>query len=345
MSKPVLLTRDQFREKVFARDRHKCVFCDLPAQDAHHILERRLWLDGGYYLVNGASVCGEHHLACERTDISVEEVRQACKITDPLLPPDFEPGRYDKWGNPVLPNGQRLKGKLFNEESVQKILGDHVMKFTDYVKYSRTPHLPWSPGGTDDDKVLPNVDHFIGKQVVVTEKLDGENSTLYHDYMHARSLDSKHHPSRDWLKQFHASIRHDIPKGMRICGENLYAVHSIRYERLPSYFIGFSMWNEKNVCLSWVDTLEWFELLGITAPPMIYTGLFNEALIRGFCSPDEALSSPYALGAEGYVVRLADEFPYDLFGQSIAKFVRKGHVQTSDHWSHLAVIPNGLLRK
>ena len=35
-----LLTRDQFREAVFARDNHKCVFCHQPAVDAHHILER-----------------------------------------------------------------------------------------------------------------------------------------------------------------------------------------------------------------------------------------------------------------------------------------------------------------
>lgn len=35
-----LLTRDQFREGVFARDNYKCVFCDKPAVDAHHILER-----------------------------------------------------------------------------------------------------------------------------------------------------------------------------------------------------------------------------------------------------------------------------------------------------------------
>lgn len=42
-----LLTRDNFREAVFARDNNTCVFCSLPAKDAHHIIERRLWKDGG----------------------------------------------------------------------------------------------------------------------------------------------------------------------------------------------------------------------------------------------------------------------------------------------------------
>lgn len=51
-----LLSRDEFRESVFARDRYKCIFCGKQAEetpegklDAHHIIERRLWSDGGYY--------------------------------------------------------------------------------------------------------------------------------------------------------------------------------------------------------------------------------------------------------------------------------------------------------
>ena len=73
----MLLSRDKFRESVFSRDNNKCVFCGKPAKDAHHILERRLWDDGGYYLDNGASGCEEHHILCEKTLISGDEVRAA----------------------------------------------------------------------------------------------------------------------------------------------------------------------------------------------------------------------------------------------------------------------------
>jgi hypothetical protein len=119
-----LLTRDDFREGVFKRDKYKCVFCDQPAQDAHHILERRLWTNGGYFLDNGASVCGEHHIKCETTEISVEDVRLACGITQAVIPEHlYDDQVYDKWGNPVMPNGTRLQGELFFDESVQKILG------------------------------------------------------------------------------------------------------------------------------------------------------------------------------------------------------------------------------
>lgn len=40
-----LLNRDEFREKVFNRDNHKCVICDKPAVDAHHIIDQSLWDD------------------------------------------------------------------------------------------------------------------------------------------------------------------------------------------------------------------------------------------------------------------------------------------------------------
>lgn len=76
MKKNILLSRDVFRESTFERDKHKCVICGAKAQDAHHIIERRLWDDGGYYIDNGASLCGEHHIMAEQTTLSVEEIRE-----------------------------------------------------------------------------------------------------------------------------------------------------------------------------------------------------------------------------------------------------------------------------
>jgi hypothetical protein len=77
-----LLLRDEFREGVFLRDNKTCVICHSTASDAHHILERRLFSDGGYYLNNGASLCSSCHLKAEMTKISVEDIRAACKIEE-----------------------------------------------------------------------------------------------------------------------------------------------------------------------------------------------------------------------------------------------------------------------
>lgn len=46
--------------------------------------------------------------------------------------------------------------------------------------------------------------------------------------------------------------------------------------------------------------------------------------------------------AEGYVIRTESGFPMSNFGRHAAKFVRKGHVQTKDHWMHTKIVPNRL---
>ena len=196
MNKDGLLDRDTFRESVFRRDGNRCLLCEETRQlDAHHIVERRLWTEpseaGGYFLDNGASLCQEHHLAAEKTIVTPDELRQRAGISRVLLPAHlYRDQEYDKWGNPVQPNGTRLKGELFYDESVQKILreGGVLPLFVKYVKYPRTYHLPWS-SPSSDDRVASSLNHFVGQEVVVTEKLDGENTSLYNDYVHARSLE------------------------------------------------------------------------------------------------------------------------------------------------------------
>lgn len=333
-----LLTRDQFREQVFARDNHTCVFCDKPAVDAHHILERRLWPDGGYYLSNGASVCAEHHMACERTEISVEDVLAACKIKKRILPEHlYDDQIYDKWGNPVMPNGTRLRGELFEDESVQKVLVASLPLFVRYIKYPRTYHLPWSQNVPEDDRVMQSVAHFEGERVIITKKMDGENTTWYSDYNHARSIDGANHPSRNWAKALWAQKCGDIPEGHRICLENLYAQHSIPYDDLESYVYGFSYWDDKNVCQSWDDTLEWFELMEITPVEVLYDDIFDEAKIRNLHKSLDLTK------CEGYVLRLAKPFHYSQFRKSVAKFVRKNHIQTVKHWMQgQPIVPNKL---
>jgi len=42
-------------------------------------------------------------------------------------------------------------------------------------KYKRTPHLPWSEGVTNDDKIQYDLTNFEGEEIVISEKMDGEN--------------------------------------------------------------------------------------------------------------------------------------------------------------------------
>ena len=361
MKPAILLTRDQFREAVYARDGYRCVICGRGTSDnvfvvnldAHHIMERRLFPDGGYYVDNGATVCdsdepgGGCHLKAEQSLISCEELREAAGIEQVILPPHlYHDQPYDKWGNPILPNGQRLRGELFDDESVQKVLAPVLNLFTNRVKYPRTYHLPWSPGVGKDDRVVEDVEAmFGGQEIVVTEKMDGENTTMYRDYIHARSLEYAPHDSRDRVKAMWAAIAHDIPEGWRVCGENLYAEHSIHYDDLESYFYVFSIWDHRNVCLSWDETKEWAALLGFPTVPVLHEGTWNPNVdYDAYLGGQLAWREPeYGRPIEGYVVRLAGEFHYKDFRRAAAKHVRANHVQHKEgHWTNRRIIPNGL---
>lgn len=317
------MSRDRFRDSVFARDQHRCVVCGEPAADAHHILERRLWSDGGYHLDNGASLCATHHRLAESTELSCEEVRRAARIERVLLPEHLDEDQlYDKWANPILANGQRLRGELFHDENVQKALGPVLDRFTALVKYPRTYHLPWSPGVAKSDRVMADTRELEQGDVVVSLKMDGEQITMYSDDIHSRSVDSARSPAaRDWVKGLHGRIAHDIPKGWRICGENLYAKHNVHYRHLPDFFLLFSVWDDRNVCLSWYETVLWAELLGLRTVPVLYAGPWDEVLLRSMHRAER-----HGDPCEGYVVRTRDSFAYSAFRRRVGKYVRAGHV-------------------
>lgn len=203
-------------------------------------------------------------------------------------------------------------------------------------KYPHTPHLPQSRSKTDDDRVLTHTDHLHGIEVVINLKMDGENASLYHHHIHARSLDSRPRPDQDWVRRFWANRRRDIPVGWRVCGENLWAKHSIYYRNLPSFFLGFSLWNDNNIRLHWDECLEWFQLLDIIPVTQLYRGPYSdevvERLIREINLDEQ----------EGFVIQNVEAFPYEDFETNTAKWVRPRHVQTNQHWLHGEIIPNML---
>lgn len=205
--------------------------------------------------------------------------------------------------------------------------------------YPRTPHLPWSPGASSDDVRLTgrtDLAGLTGSEVVVTEKMDGENTTLYADGLHARSLDSAHHPSRARVKALQGRVGPRVPAGWRICGENVFARHSIPYDDLAGHFYGFSVW-DGDTCLGWDRTVAFLHGLGIPTPPVLWRGVFDARAERAL----RALRLDTGR-QEGYVVRPAGSFPAAEFGRRVAKWVRPGHVVTDTHWMHAAVVENVL---
>lgn len=130
---------------------------------------------------------------------------------------------------------------------------------------------------------------------------------------------------------------HELPPDLRICGENLYARHSIGYADLPSYFMVFNIWQE-NVCLDWDSTVEWAQLLELDCVPVLYRGPLPDVgrLLKIWQTTCDVERS------EGFVVRTAGSFERSQFGTHVAKWVRAGHVQTDQHWMTAEVVPNRL---
>lgn len=206
-----------------------------------------------------------------------------------------------------------------------------------HTKYPRTFHLSWSPGVTNDDKVMKSTISLNNMDVVVLEKRDGEGITMYNDGMHARSLTSERHFSRFYVQQMHGKIRHRIPSGWRICGENLHYMKSIKYHRLNDFFEVFSIWNAYNMCLSWEDTVKWCKILDLQTTPLIWQGKWDPTKIQAIKINPKLV--------EGYVVRPRLGFDFSIFNHVVGKYVREGHVQTSEHWkNHTHLHPNIKIR-
>lgn len=207
------------------------------------------------------------------------------------------------------------------------------------AKWPRTYHLPTSPGLQNDDRRHPDLSIFAGREIVVTEKKDGEGATMTRQITYPRSPDGRYHPSRDMMKAFHAERAHLIPEDWRVSGEYMYARHSIPYtvangNPLKAWFYGFGVWDEDNRLLPWDETLDVFEMLDIVPVREIHRGTWSEADIRRIAESMDAETH------EGFVVRITDAIDYPSgtgdagrFFREVAKWVRKGHVQTDEHWS------------
>ncbi len=127
-------------------------------------------------------------------------------------------------------------------------------------------------------------------------------------------------------------------------GEWVYAKHSIEYTALTSFFQVFGV-RTGSKWASWDEVCLWAAELGtVTVPVAAGPRVFENQNDLQDCV-EQLVRQPSACGGEreGVVVRLAGEFADEDFGTSVAKWVRKDHVQSDDHWSHQAIVRNRLI--
>jgi hypothetical protein len=222
----------------------------------------------------------------------------------------------------------------------------------DSPKYNRTFHFPWSPGATNDDKIATSITGLIGVPIVLTEKVDGSNTSLESTGCYARThTGPPTHKSFDQLKALHASVKHLILEHTQLFGEWCYAKHSIEYSELPGYFLLFNVryFNDDGPPNwgAWWEVETWAEEIGVPTVPVLFKGTVSsekelKELIESF------MNQPSACGGirEGVVARVAKEFIDDDFPFCVQKCVRANHVNLDNkHWKYQEIVKNGLCKK
>ena len=207
------------------------------------------------------------------------------------------------------------------------------------TKYPKSWHVFYSEKVSSDDKQHRDDDHFQGKNVIVSIKMDGECFSIYNDMSHARSLNSGiDSEDRRWIESLRQSkIEGNIPDNFRICGENMFWKHTCFYDDLKSMFLVFSIW-EGDKCLSWDETKMWCNLLGLSTVPVLYEGIYDKDLILKKFSDYIKKNKD----VEGFVERVESEFNISEFSTSLSKYVRKSFVIPPQHWRYSKKIPNQL---
>lgn len=209
------------------------------------------------------------------------------------------------------------------------------------TKYPRTYHVPWSPGATSDDKKLPD-DWFSahgweGANIVITEKLDGENTCLTNKDVYSRSHSA---PTRSpWSKNLWDSdgliwkVKDKIGENELVYGENLYGEHSIHYDNLPEYFFMFAL-RDGDYWYSWDEVEFMASIINVPTVPLLWRGIVkSEGELRSIVSKLMSEPSKFGNEKEGVVIRHSNWFHTDEFPKKVCKYVRANHVQTDEHWT------------
>ena len=208
-------------------------------------------------------------------------------------------------------------------------------------------HLPWSPGASKDDRIAADVSTLLNVPIIISEKLDGSNTSLEKEGCFARThAGPPTHVSFDGLKALHASMKYCIPNDVQIFGEWCFALHSNAYDSLPSYFLMFGVRcfsEDIPYWYSWESVESWSEAVGISTVPVLWQGTISSEKELQILT-ESLVKQPSACGPirEGVVVRVADQFNDEEFAKSVMKWVRKDHVQTIEHWKHQEITKNKL---
>lgn len=248
------------------------------------------------------------------------------------------------------PESRFLSGRQEFRCAAWLISGENGKVKDDFFKFPSTPHLFIFEGlEVRGDKVLPESEmvDFLRHEITVEEKVDGANLGISFNLDARLVLQNRGSylelPGAgqwkkldQWLSPKMDALFENLTDRYILFGEWCYAQHSVFYNHLPDWFLGFDVYDkyaEKFLSVEQRDQL--FEQIKIHKVPQLGSGVYSFSEIKELLAKSEVSDEP----AEGLYLRVDK----DGWLLKRAKLVRPSFIQSVDeHWSRSAIKPNQL---
>ncbi len=220
-----------------------------------------------------------------------------------------------------------------------------------FHKFPHTPHLLWlGDGAPRDDKILtpPQAVEFLSGEVIVEEKIDGANLGLSigpdgriraqsrGNYLAPGRSHAQWSPLWPWLAERRAGLEEGLRGGLMLFGEWCYARHTVAYDALPDWFLGFDIF-EPATGKFWsvARRNEWLRHRGVAPIPEVKRGRLQMKQVPTLLGTSAVGHVPM----EGIYLRRE----HGGWLQTRAKVVSAVFKQQiEEHWTRRAVSPNKL---
>lgn len=243
------------------------------------------------------------------------------------------------------------------------------------ITYPKTKHLRGSKGVYEDDQTL--LSELEGYHVVIEEKLDGSEVSIHFgswDNLVARhrnnpTLGQEFDQFWPWVFERANDLYERLKSRYVLFGEWLYAKHTVFYDRLPSYFMAYDIYDQEEE--RWLTTaarLDLLDGLDIHHVPVLFEGAIQDAPtfyellhrpslfktdagIRKFRDQCEAQGYPWEQAWEESDLTIMPEGLYlkAETGDEVVgfyKYIREGFLRTilesGSHWRGRGLLANQL---
>lgn len=220
----------------------------------------------------------------------------------------------------------------------------------EFIKFPSTPHLAvLSDVDIRGDKVFTDFqrESFLEHFITIEEKIDGANLGISFDSegnilvqnrgnFIQKPWNGQWKKLENWLESKVDLLFEHLHDKYILFGEWCFAQHSIKYEYLPDWLLGFDVYDLSTGKFLSVDRRnELLQKLTIESVPIIARGKFTFDDLRSYFSKSVFSKQP----AEGLYLRYDKK---DWLSQR-AKLVRSSFIQTAEpHWKNSFLTQNSL---